>query len=106
MEKIAERARIIRIASLTALFGNALLAFAKIVAGFLAGSLAVAGDGIDSSLDVLIAIMSLIVAGMISSPADKEHPWGHGRAETIATSLLSCVLFFAGAQLVLQSVSS
>ncbi|MDR1175155.1 MAG: cation diffusion facilitator family transporter [Treponema sp.] len=106
MEKIAERARIIRIAALTALFGNALLAFVKIAAGFLAGSLAVAGDGIDSSMDVLIAIMSLIVAGMISSPADEEHPWGHGRAETIATSLLSCILFFAGAQLVLKSVSS
>jgi cation diffusion facilitator family transporter len=97
------RARLIRAASLTALFGNVVLAAVKIAAGIYAGSLAVIGDGIDSSMDVLIAIMSLIVARIISRPADETHPWGHGRAETVATALLACILFFAGAQLVLNS---
>jgi len=99
-----KKASIIKIASLTALFGNAILAAVKITAGVFAGSLAVIGDGIDSSVDVLIAIMSLIVAGIISIPADEDHPWGHGRAETVATALLACMLFFAGAQLILSSV--
>jgi cation diffusion facilitator family transporter len=45
------------------------------------------------------------VARIISRPADEDHPWGHGRAETVATTLLSCVLFFAGAQLILSSGS-
>jgi len=97
------KARLIRIASLTALFGNAALATIKIWTGIYAGSMAVIGDGIDSSVDVLIAIMSLVVARIISRPADETHPWGHGRAETVATALLSCILFFAGAQLVLNS---
>jgi len=97
------KARLIRAASLTALFGNIVLAAVKIAAGIYAGSLAVIGDGIDSSMDVLIAVMSLIVARIISRPADETHPWGHGRAETVATALLSCILFFAGAQLVLNS---
>ncbi|MCL1931824.1 MAG: cation diffusion facilitator family transporter [Treponema sp.] len=97
------KARLIQAASLTALFGNIVLATVKITAGIYAGSLAVIGDGIDSSMDVLIAIMSLIVARIISRPADETHPWGHGRAETVATALLSCILFFAGAQLVLNS---
>jgi len=97
------KAKIIKIASLTALFGNAALAAIKISTGIYAGSLAVVGDGIDSSVDVLIAIMSLIVARIISRPADADHPWGHGRAETVATALLSCMLFFAGAQLILSS---
>jgi cation diffusion facilitator family transporter len=92
-----------RIASLTALFGNTALAALKIGAGIQAGSLAVLGDGIDSSVDVLISIMTLVIARIISRPADKEHPWGHGRAETVATALLSFVLFFAGAQLILNS---
>jgi cation diffusion facilitator family transporter len=100
---VTRKARLIRAASLTALFGNTFLAAVKISAGLYAGSLAVLGDGIDSSVDVLIAIMSLAVARIISRPADKEHPWGHGRAETIATTLLSCILFFAGAQLILNS---
>ncbi|MCL2266964.1 MAG: cation diffusion facilitator family transporter, partial [Treponema sp.] len=99
------RAQIIRTASLTALFGNTFLAAVKIGTGLYSGSLAVVGDGIDSSVDVLIAVMSLVVARIISRPADISHPWGHGRAETVATALLSFMLFFAGAQLILNSVS-
>jgi cation diffusion facilitator family transporter len=100
---ITRKAQIIKTASLTALLGNTVLAAVKISSGIYAGSLAVLGDGIDSSVDVLIAIMTLIVARIISRPADQDHPWGHGRAETVATSLLSCVLFFAGAQLLINS---
>jgi cation diffusion facilitator family transporter len=103
--RLTSKARIIKAASLSALFGNAVLAAVKIGAGIYANSLAVLGDGIDSSVDVLIAIMSLMVARIISQPADREHPWGHGRAETIATTLLACMLFFAGAQLILNSAS-
>ncbi|MDR0602024.1 MAG: cation diffusion facilitator family transporter [Treponema sp.] len=101
-----KRAGIIKAASLTALAGNTILAALKIGIGIYAGSLAVTGDGIDSSIDVLIAIMTLFVGRVISRPADKEHPWGHGRAETVATAILSCVLFFAGAQLILNSAGN
>jgi cation diffusion facilitator family transporter len=97
------KARVIKTASVTALLGNTLLAALKIGTGIRAGSLAVLGDGIDSSVDVLIAAMTLAVSGIISRPADRGHPWGHGRAETVATALLSCILFFAGAQLILNS---
>jgi len=101
-----KKARIIKIASLTALFGNAALAAIKIAAGIYAGSLAVLGDGIDSSVDVVIAVMSLVVARIISQPADVTHPWGHGKAETVATALLSFMLFFAGAQLIFSSAKN
>ena len=97
------RARLIKTASLTALFGNFALATAKIITGFYAGSLALIGAGIDSLMDVVIAIMTLFVSRIISRPADEEHPWGHGRAETVATALLSFMLFFAGGQLILSS---
>jgi len=98
-----QKSYLIKIAALTALFGNILLAAIKIGTGIYSGSLAVLGDGIDSSVDVVIAVMALIVARIISRPADQSHPWGHGRAETVATALLSFILFFAGAQLVLNS---
>ena len=102
-DNIDNKAHIIRTASLTALFGNTILAAVKIGTGIYAGSLAVIGDGIDSSVDVLIAIMSLVVARIISRPADEDHPWGHGRAETVATTLLSFILFYAGMQLIINS---
>ncbi|MCL2127856.1 MAG: cation diffusion facilitator family transporter, partial [Treponema sp.] len=102
-DDIDSRARIIKTASITAITGNTLLAVVKIIIGIRAGSLAVIGDGIDSSVDVLIAIMSLVVAKIISRPADEGHPWGHGRAETIATALISFILFMAGAQIIINS---
>jgi cation diffusion facilitator family transporter len=98
------KASIIKTASLTAILGNFALSALKITLGIRGGSLAVLGDGIDSAVDVLIAVMTLAVAGVISRPADEDHPWGHGRAETVATALLACTLFFAGAQLVLNSL--
>jgi cation diffusion facilitator family transporter len=100
------KVRAIRLAALIALAGNALLAAIKIILGLSSGSLAVTGDGIDSSIDVLIAIISLIVARIIARPADTDHPWGHGREEAVATALLSFILFFAGAQLVLKAASN
>ncbi len=101
-----QKGRLIRIASITALIGNALLAGMKIAAGYLSGSLAVIGDGIDSSVDVMIAMMTLLVGRIIIRPADATHPWGHGRAETVATAILSFLLFFAGGQLILNALSA
>ncbi|HPC72782.1 MAG TPA: cation diffusion facilitator family transporter [Treponema sp.] len=100
------KAKLIKTASIIAMAGNAVLALLKIIVGLFAGSLAVVGDGIDSSTDVIIAMMSLVVAGIIARPADAEHPWGHGRAETIATTILAFILFFAGGQLIIRSVTS
>jgi cation diffusion facilitator family transporter len=105
-KRLDRKARLIHFASITALLGNTFLAAVKIVLGLKAGSMAVIGDGIDSSVDVLIAVMSLVVARVISRPADEDHPWGHGRAETLATAVLGGLLFFAGAQLILNAAGS
>ena len=102
----SEKNKYIRIAAITAIVGNAVLAILKIVAGALSNSGALIGDGIDSSTDVLISIITLAVVRIISKPADVEHPWGHGRAETVSTVFLSFIIFFAGAQLIINSVSN
>ena len=101
-----ERSRRIVQSSLLSLFGNALLAAGKIITGFLAGSAAVLADGIDSSTDVVISLISVFAARVMSKPSDREHPYGHGRAETIATTVLAFAIFFAGAQLVLTTIHS
>ena len=96
----------IQLAATIAIVGNALLAALKVVVGFISGSGALLGDGIDSIGDVLIGAMTLVVAKIISKPADAEHPWGHGRAETVATAALAFVIFFMGAQLALNSIQN
>jgi len=102
---INDKTHTIRIAAITALLGNLVLALLKIIAGALSGSSALIADGIDSSADVLISIIALIVVRIITKPADKKHPWGHGRAETVATALLSFTLLFTGIQLIINSTS-
>ena len=96
------RAALLNRASLIALVGNALLAGAKLAIGFISGSLAVVGDGIDSSTDVVIAIVALFTASIVDKPGDREHPYGHSRAETMATTVLAFIVFFAGSQLLVR----
>ncbi|GHV82739.1 cation transporter [Spirochaetia bacterium] len=105
-QNINVKAGLIKKASLIAICGNIVLAAAKITLGLVSGSLAVVGDGIDTSIDVLISAMTLFVSRVIAQPADTDHPWGHGRAETIATTSLSFILFFAGFQLIISSASN
>ncbi len=97
------RTRLVKTAAIIALAGNFVLAAAKLITGIYSGSLAVLGDGIDSSTDVLIALMALAVAFIIDRPSDKKHPWGHGRAETVATVVLSFIIMIAGFQLILSA---
>jgi cation diffusion facilitator family transporter len=101
-----ERASILKKASVIALVGNAFLAAAKLIVGFLSGSLAVVGDGIDSSTDVVIAIVALFTARIVDKPGDREHPYGHSRAETVATTVLSFLVFFAGSQLLVRTATA
>ena len=99
-----ERAARIEFISWVAIVGNLLLALLKIIAGIRAGSLAVLGDGIDSTTDIVASGITLFAARIIVKPPDREHPYGHFRAETIATKTLSFIIFFAGAQLALSTV--
>jgi len=105
-DTLDKKNKYIRYAAIIALVGNVILAVAKVIAGIISGSGAMIGDGIDSSTDVVISIVTLIIVKIISKPADARHPWGHGRAETIATVFLSFIIFFAGAQLIVSSVSN
>jgi cation diffusion facilitator family transporter len=82
---------------------NAALAVTKIVGGWLAGSLAVVGDGIDSFGDILSSTLTLVTTMIISRPPDERFPWGRQRADTVATKFLAFVVFFFGAQLSFSS---
>jgi cation diffusion facilitator family transporter len=99
------RTRDIITASWIGITVNAVLAVGKVIAGFLSHSVAVIGDGIDSSLDVLTSILTLVAAKVTARPPDMNHPYGHTRAETIATKTLSFIVFFAGAQLAIGTVN-
>ncbi len=98
------RIRDIRRASIVGIAGNAVLSVTKIGAGVAGGSYALISDGIDSATDIITSLVTLFASRIIDRPPDEEHPYGHGRAETLATKVLSFVIFFAGAQLAFSAV--
>ncbi len=83
---------------------NALLSVLKITVGLFAGSFATIADGIDSGSDVLTSLITLFTAHIIGRPPDLKYPYGYSRADTIATKVLSFIIFFAGAQLAISSL--
>jgi len=94
---------IIRISWIT-IIGNAVLAVLKLTFGFISNSYAVIGDGIDSTTDIASSIVVLIAARIISRPPNIKFPYGYQKADTIATKVLSFIIFFAGAQLVVSTL--
>lgn len=101
-----ESSRAILRASYVSIAGNALLSVLKIVVGFLSGSIAVLGDGVDSASDVAISIVMVFTAKIINRPPDRRYVFGYSKAESIATKMLSFIIFFAGAQMLVSSVGS
>jgi cation diffusion facilitator family transporter len=98
------REKLIVRASWVSIGGNALLSVLKIVIGFIAGSLAVVGDGIDSASDIVASVITLFAAYVVSRPPNLKFAYGYERADTIASKLLAFIIFFAGAQLAISTV--
>ncbi|KAF2959652.1 MULTISPECIES: cation diffusion facilitator family transporter [unclassified Thermotoga] len=86
------------------IFGNAVLAALKILVGLLTGSYAILADGIDTSTDIFTSFVILLSSRISGKPPDETHPYGHERAETIASKIISFVMFYAGASLLVESV--
>lgn len=101
-----ERSVLIKRSSFVSAAGNLFLSLLKIIVGLIGNSLALIGDGIDSATDVVTSILTFITASISSKPPDREHPWGHEKAETISTKILSFIIFFAGGQLTVQSIKN
>jgi len=94
-----EREKHIIRASWWAVIGNALLAAMKLSVGFVSGSFAVIGDGIDSAADIASSLVILVAARIMSRPPNIRFAYGYQKADTVASKILSFVIFFAGAQL-------
>lgn len=93
-------------ASYISIAGNGLLSIAKLIVGFLSGSFAVISDGIDSASDVAISIVMAATAKIMGRKPNSKYVYGYAKAESIATKILSMVIFFAGAQMFISAVTN
>jgi len=83
---------------------NLVLALTKIAGGLLGHSNALIADGIESSLDVLSSIMMWGAIKYAERPPDSDHPYGHGKMESLAAVSGSLLLIVAGAALGAHSI--
>ncbi|MDH3257536.1 MAG: cation diffusion facilitator family transporter [Nitrospinota bacterium] len=94
----------VRIIAIGAL-ANLLLAALKIAGGIFGKSTAMLADGIHSLSDLLTDVVVLFTHKIGQMPADENHPYGHGRAETIGATLVGAVIIVAGLGLAYESWS-
>lgn len=86
------------------IIGNILLFIIKITAGIKVQSTALIADAIHTLADSATSAVVIIGFKASQKPSDKEHPFGHGRLEPVATLIISVLLFVAGFELLKQSV--
>jgi len=86
------------------IFTSIILAFVKAVAGVLGNSYALIADAIESTSDVFTSLIVLTGLKIAKRPADKTHPYGHGKAEPFAGILVAAALFMAAVVIIIQSI--
>lgn len=91
-EKNLSRKRIGYLEAWVSIIGNVLLFLLKLLIGVAINSLSLIADAFHSLSDVLTSIVVLIGFKFGEKPADKEHPFGHGRIEIIATLIIAFLL--------------
>jgi len=85
---------------------NVIVLTLKLVVGLATNSLAIIGDAVHSLTDVLNNVVIWIVMRVARKPADKGHPYGHRKFETMAVFGLASLLVVLAVELVIQSIRS
>lgn len=70
------------------IFGNAALSLVKWLTGYFGNSYALIADAIESTTDIFSSLLVLFGIKYSNRPADRNHPYGHGRAEPLITFLV------------------
>lgn len=84
---------------------NALLAAVKFAAGVLGNSYALVADAVESTADIAASLIVIGGLRIAAQPADENHPYGHGRAETLAAAVVSLMLLAAAIGIAVKAVA-
>lgn len=78
----------------------------KFVAYRITGSTAILSDALESIVNVIASIVAFFVIGFASQPADDEHPYGHGKAESFSSAFEGGLIFFAAVMIIGEAVKA
>jgi cation diffusion facilitator family transporter len=100
----SEQVAVQRRTTLAAIAAAGLLVILKLGVGSIASSLALISAGIESSGDVLAAILTFFAVRLGRQPADPEHPYGHGRAENLGALGEAGILLVGGLVVAVEAI--
>ena len=105
MENSAKsRDQIIVQTSMVGIFANIFLAVFKAVIGVFTHSIAITLDAVNNFSDVLSSVITIIGTKLAHRAPDKDHPWGHGRAEYLSAMVIAVIVLYAGVTSLVESV--
>ncbi|PYZ94146.1 cation-efflux pump [Salipaludibacillus keqinensis] len=96
----------VRFGAWIGIIGNIVLAVLKGVIGVIADSRALVADAVHSASDVVGSVAVLIGIRAAKLPPDRDHPYGHGKAETVTAIIVAVLLFIVGVEIAIGAVRS
>jgi cation diffusion facilitator family transporter len=76
----------------------------KVAVAVITGSISILAQAVDSSLDLLAVLVTLVAIRIATKPADREHPFGHGKVENIAAMVQAGLIFAVGGSIIYSAV--
>src|SRR5699024_3285831 len=98
-----EHTKPIIVATCIGIIGNDLLTIIKGIGSIISGSRSLIIDALHSSSDTTGSIVVLFAVKIANKPPDKEHPYGHGKAENIASIIVALLLVIVGIEIIFSS---
>ncbi|PHV70976.1 cation-efflux pump [Sporanaerobium hydrogeniformans] len=93
------------LSGLVGIFINVFLFILKFIIGLICSSVAILADAFNNLSDAASSIITIIGFKLSSKPADKEHPYGHGRIEYISALVIVSLVLVVGFQFIKTSIS-
>lgn len=103
-ELFLEAGRERKYASYFSLLVGIILLFFKFYAFHITNSQSIFSDALESIVNVASALITVVVIFAAAKPADKDHPYGHGKLESMASTFEGGAILFAGILIIIQSV--
>lgn len=98
------RGRYGMLAGVVGIILNLLLFAGKLIAGLVSGAISITADAFNNLSDAGSSIITLVGFKMANAPADREHPFGHGRVEYLAGLIVSLLILLMGVELAKSSL--
>ena len=103
IEEEKTRNAYVYLASIMGILCNLILSIIKISVGFISGSVSITADGFNNLSDMASSIITMVGIKLANRPADKEHPFGHGRMEYLSALVVAFMVMLVGVQFVKTS---